>query len=772
MKQVRTQTCQEQAPPTQEQLASPLWRIRNFYTIRNRKGKPLKFTPTPEQDKVLNEIYVLKRKKIFIPKARQLGMSTLVAIIILDSILFGTGVQISISDFVAGNAKKKLEEKIVYAFDKMPAEWKAGWQVVTHNKQSGEFRIRAKHLEGVDKESAVYAGDSIRGGTNQLIHLSELGETQIKAPERARETIEGGMPSAEDSIIIIETTWHGGKHGQLYRILDDALTTPDVEKDPDKDFFVMFFSWDTEPTYIHNGDPASITKETHSYFDGLTARNGKTYSNQQRLWYQKQKAKYGERVYSIYPSEIAEIFLSPVEGAVFAKEIDIARGSGCINKFPHDPSRQVHTLWDIGAPENTIVWYFQIIEDKFRFIDCDVESGKSKDGKDNGEIKGLDITFAQRVKMMNGKPYRYGFHYLPHDGRSKNDLRNRTTAQEDLKKHGLNGTTIVVPRITQKYLAVDKTKQMFWQFEFDTDRCGNAVDALAMYRRKQDPWDDKKFLNEFVHDWTSHLADSLMQLPTAIIYNYLAEEGNESMTNMMLDSEVIKKMSDKASTERPINGVIARQGARVSFTRDEGKNTSWLSKWDSARYGHSYLTVIHNGIFQVWQAPFEQTDESNPTEMSKPMRLVASSIPDARVDEDILVEWASMASRIYGGCIIVPTIGDRDKIIDKLWQHDCMIYRRDVRSSMRPVGRDRPAKKPGFEFSPAIKADAMEELVSFVRDKKIEFWDMKLISQTHTYTTSPDGVYDVEPGHDGRRVEAAAIAVLCRSSATLFEGMK
>lgn len=762
----------EPAPPTEEQLASPLWRIRNIYTIRNRKGKPQKFTPTPEQEQVLHQIYILKRKKIFIPKARQLGMSTLIAIIILDSILFGTGVQISISDFVAGNAKKKLEEKIVYAFDKLPDDWKAGWTVVTHNKQSGEFRIRAAHLTGVDKESAVYAGDSIRGGTNQLIHLSELGETQIKAPERARETIEGGMPSAEDSIIVIETTWHGGKHGQLYRILDDALTTPDTEKDPDKDFFVMFFSWDSEPSYVHNGDPASITKETHAYFEGLTRRNGKTYTNRQRLWYQKQKAKYGERVYSIYPSEIAEIFLSPVEGAVFAKEIDIARGSGRINKFLHDPTRPVHTLWDIGAPENTIVWYFQIIDNKFRFIDCDVESGKNKDGKDNGEIKGLDITFAQRVKMMNEKPYRYGFHYLPHDGRSLTDLRNRTTAQEDLKKHGLRGSTIVVPRIGQKYLAVDKTKQMFWQFEFDTERCGHAVDALAMYRRKQDPWDDKKFLNEFVHDWTSHLADSLMQLATASIYNYLAEEGNESMTNMMLDNDAIRKMSEKASRENPINGVITRQGNRLAFTRDDGKQSSWLSKWDSPRWGHSYLTVIHNGILQVWQVPFEQQDEGEGIDKSKPMRLVACSRPDSRVDEDILVDWAAMASKIYGDCIIVPTIGERDKIIEKLWAHDCMIYRRDVRASMKPIGRERPAKKPGFEFSPAIKADAMEELVSFVRDGKIEFWDMNLLAQTNTYTTSPDGIHGVEPGHDGRRVEAAAIAVLCRSNATLFEGSK
>jgi hypothetical protein len=752
------------APPTEQQLASPLWRIRNIYTIRNRKGKPQKFTPTPEQEEVLRQIYTLKRKKIFIPKARQLGMSTLVAIIILDSILFGTGVQISISDFVAGNAKKKLEEKIVYAFDKLPKEWKQGWEVVTHNKQSGEFRVRQKHLIGTDKESAVYAGDSIRGGTNQLIHLSELGETQIKAPERARETIEGGMPSAEDAIIIIETTWHGGKHGQLYRIIDSALTTPDDQKDPDKDFFVIFFSWDSEPTYIHNGDPAQITKETHAYFDSLSLRTGKTYSDKQRLWYQKKKADYGERIYSIYPSELSEIFLSPVEGAVFAKEIDIARTGGRISAYPHDPSRPVHTLWDIGAPENTIVWYFQIIGDKFRFIDVDVVPN------DKGEITGYDETFAKRVERMNAKPYRYGFHYLPHDGRNKTDLRNRTTAQEDLKKHGLNGTTIVVPKITQKYLSVDATKQIFWQFEFDQDRCGKAVDALAMYRRKQDPNDEKKFLNEFVHDWTSHLADSIMQLGTAILYNYLSEEGNESMTNMMLDHAAIQEMSAKASREIPITGTLTMNGERVTFTKSDDKSKGWLKKWEEPKWGNSYLTVIHRGIIQTWRAPYNPEDEEE--SKSTPMKLVACSTVDTRVDEDLLAEWAAMMSKIYGDCINIPTINNGDKIIEKLWNLDCMVYRRAVTPSQKALGRDRPTKKPGFDFSPNIKADAMEELIRHVRDKKIEIWDIKTIAQSHTYTTSPDGVHDVEPGHDGRRIEAAAIACLCIPSATRFEGRK
>lgn len=756
----------EDSEELRKNLSSPLWRIRNIYTIRNRKGKPEKFIPTKEQEAVLEQIYIFKRKKIFIPKARQLGMSTLIAIITLDSIMYGTGVQISISDFVSGNAKKKLEEKIVYAFDKLPDFLKNEWEVITHNKQSGEFRIRLKALKGVDKESAVYAGDQIRGGTNQLIHLSELGETQIKAPERAKEIIEGGLPSAESSLIIIETTWHGGKSGKLYRILNSALKTPDHLKDKDKDYFVIFFPWDTEPTYTHSGDPSQITDEIHAYFDDLQKENGKTYSLGQRLWYQRKKEDYGERIYSIYPSKLSEIFLAPVEGAVFAREVDQARTSGRISSFKHDPKRPVHTLWDIGAPQNTIVWYFQIIEDKFHFIDVDVVKN------DDEEISGVDLNFSERVKMMNEKPYTYGYHYLPHDGRRKDDLRNRTTAQEDLKRHGLKGSILVVPRITQKYLAVDKTKQMFHRFHFDDERCGPALEGIAMYRRKQDPFDEKKFLNEFVHDWTSHLADSLMQLATAEIYHYLTSEGEEFMSNMMLDGQAVKALSAEMSRRVPEKGIVQRSGTRHQFVKSVN-TPSWLNKWFAPKWGHSYMTIVHNGIFQVWQAPFTRDETSDPIEKDKPLRLVASSIPSDRIDLDILAEWAAMTSKIYGDCIVIPTLNESgDRLIEKLFERDCMIYRRDVRISQKAIGRERPAKKPGFDYTDQVKANCLEELISFVRDKKIEFWDPEMIMQSHVYTTSPDGVHNVEPGHDGRRIEAASIACSCINSATLFEGSK
>jgi hypothetical protein len=736
------------------QMSSPLWRIRNIYTIRDREGKPLKFTPTPEQEEVLRQVYILKRKKIFIPKARQLGMSTLVSIMILDSILFGSGVQISISDFVSGNAKKKLEEKIIYAFQRLPKEWKDGWEIVVNNRQTGEFRVKRK---GADKEheSAVYAGDAIRGGTNQMIHLSELGETQIRAPERARETIEGGLPSAENAIIIIETTWHGGKQGQLYRIIKDALETPDDMKDINKDFFVIFFSWDSEPSYTHNGDPAQILPEIHDYFSKLSAKNGKTYTPGQRLWYQREKAKFGEKIYSIYPSELDEIFLSPVEGAIFAREVDKARTEGRVSSFTHDPTRPVHTLWDIGAAENTIVWYFQIIGGRYRFIDIDVVKNK----KD--EISGIDLTFPERVRHMNGKPYKFGYHYLPHDGRNKTDLRNKTTAQEDLIKLGLNGSVIVVPRITQKWLSIDKTKQIFTLMDFDAGRCAPALDALAMYRRRQDPFDDSKFTNEIEHDWTSHIADSLMQLATALIYNYLGEEGNEAMTNLLLDPDRLKEMSHESVNKRPSIGMITKNGGRVMFVKDE-KNP-WLKKWEDPAHGRSYLTVINDGIVQTWRAAYTDLDGKD-----KPMLLVASIIPQKRYDEDVLAEWASMMSKLYGDCIVVPTIGTRDGIITRLYEMECHIFRRDVSDAQKPVGRSRPLKKPGFDLTEPLRIAAMDELVRMVRDKKIEFLDSDIFAQALTYTVSPDGIPAPEPGHSGSQIETAGIACLTINVASEF----
>jgi hypothetical protein len=75
---------------------------------------------------------------------------------------------------------------------------------------------------------------------------------------------------------------------------------------------------------------------------------------------------------------LEECFQTPIEGAIYAELIDRLRAEAAVV----DNSALVHTAWDIGAPLNTVVWYFQLVAAEFRVIDCDSD---------------LDLTPVQRV---------------------------------------------------------------------------------------------------------------------------------------------------------------------------------------------------------------------------------------------------------------------------------------------------------------------------------------------------------------------------------------
>lgn len=735
---------------TQEQIKSPIWRICNIYTIKDDQGRPIPFRPNKQQKRVLRAIYIKKQKKIFIPKARQLGMSTLVAIIILDSILFGAGVQCSICDFVSGNAKKKLEGKIVYGFEKLPAEWRNGWEIVTHNKQSGEFRIRKVNGEVAD-ESVVYAGDKPRGDTYQVLHLSELGETQVKAPERAKEIFEGSLPTAEMSLIIIETTWHGGRVGVLYKLVHAAINTPDEDKDPDKDYFVYFFPWFEDKKYTSKGDAKLITGETRDYFATLKSSiehlyPGLEFSVGQMLWYQKKKVALGHRIYSMYPSRLEEIFLSPVDGAIYAREIDEARVGGRFGKFPYDPTLPVDTLWDFGSPENTICLYFQQRNGKFYFIDADVVEEKTDS---DVIIKGLDMPFPNRIKYMMTKPYSYGSHYVPHDGVSR-DIRHRTSWQTDMMEAGLTGKIVGIPRAESGgiWLGINKVKAEFQSFYFDQSM-SVYLDGLAMYRLRPDPGNEKKFTNDPIHDFASHLADPLRVLGEGILHGYVSPSSLMN-TNLVLDQINLEKVTASASTKIPSVGIIETQGFKECFKTEVG---GWMQKWESATFGDRYLVVIHGNAAQAWRGVRHGGQDLDR------MRLVASVNTEDRYDPDLLVERACLMSKYYGGCIIIPTINNRDGIIREILDRRCRVYSRRIKDSMRPQNRSKPALKPGLDLDPSTRESFISNLVRDFRDDKAIIHDLAWLHQASTFILNDDGTKVAMPGYKDDHIVASAIAI-------------
>lgn len=740
----------EPVAPTKEQMASPLFRICNCYKIKDRWGKERAFRPTKQQKRVLRAIFIEKKKKLFIPKARQLGISTLVAIIILDAMLFGSGVQCSICDFVSGNAKKKLEGKIVYAFERLPASWRAGWEVVTHNKQSGEFRIKRAGADIAD-ERVAFAGDQPRGDTYQILHLSELGETQVKAPERAREIFEGALPTAEMSLIIIETTWHGGRVGVLYSLVLDAMETPDSQKDLEKDYFILFFPWFDEPLYANKGDASQITAQTREYFANLNLYvPDQVFTDAQMLWYQKQKAKLGHRIYSLYPSRLDEIFLSPVDGAIYAKEIDEARVSGRVGFFPYDPKKPVDTLWDFGSPQNTICLYFQQDGPHFNFIDADVLETRTPSGV---EINGLDLNFPERMAMMMKKPYQYGTHYIPHDGGSR-DLRQRTTWQADMASNGLAGKITVIPRTNDPWLGINKIKAEFGSLRFDTQHMKPYLDGLAMYRLRPDPSDEKKFLSEPIHDFASHLADPLRVLGEGLLKSYISSSSIME-TNLVLDPIILTKATTEAKVAEI--GEIMEHNQRTGF---KIAADGWMQKWESPLLDSRYLVVIHKDAAQVWRAA---RDTDKPEDR---MTLAASVKAVGRQDDDVLIDRACQMAKLYGDCLVVPTINDRDAIVREILNHGCSVYSRRVKDSARPIGRQLPPRKFGYDLDAQLRESNLSLLVREWRAEKIIIHDPDWLLQASTFILCDDGTRKAQEGYNDSRIIASAIALSCMELAS------
>lgn len=733
-------------------MDSPIWRICNIYTIKNKKGKRIPFRPNRPQRAVLKAFFIEKKKKLFIPKARQLGISTLIGIIILDAILFGSGVQCSISDYVGGNARKKLARIIDFGFEALPPEWKSMWEKVIYNRQLGEWRIKRRGADVMD-ESVVFGGDQPRGDTYQILHLSELGETQVKAPERAKEIFEGALETAELEHVVIETTWHGGKVGVLYSLVKEAMETPDDKKDPDRDYFILFFPWFEEPNYVNKGDSSQITPETRAYFKSLSEETGREFSDEQMLWYHKKKRSLLHRIYSVYPSRLSEIFLAPVDGAIYASEIDEARTSGRVRPDLFDKSKLVHTLWDFGSPKNTVTVYFQFGEGgSVNFIDADVV--EADDGK-GISITGLDLTLPNRVRHMMDKPYRYGTHYLPHDGGSRaNDLRYRTTWQQDLMNCGLPGKFTVVPRVERVAIGINKVKTMFERLHFDT-KCSVWVDGLSMYRYRVDPSDPKKFTSEPLHDFASHLADPLRVLGESELKGYLSTDDLMS-TNTALDPIILSTLASKLS--KPTVGHIDGDKG-YGFVRDA---KGWMNAWEMPLHGARYIGVIHDGAAQVWRAPLLIQGKQRKAE------LVASVITPDRFDDDILMGWAASMFNLYQALAVATIDNQDDSVIMELLKRNCMIYARTVRDSKRPIGRQRPARKPGYELGEAERSGALSAMVRAFRDGEFVINDPQWFAQAETFIVSPSNRMEAQEGYGDNHIIASAIAISLIDMASEF----
>lgn len=504
-------------------MVDPLWRIRNLYWIRNESGEVVRFVPNEAQERILHAIYVMGHTKLIIPKARQRGMSTLIAIISLDLVLFYSTVQASLVDFNGANAKKKLDEKVVLAFNHLPESVRRNFDY-NLNRQEGTFTIWRR--EEPESKSWFLAGDKPRGGTNQLLWVSEWAEIAAKFPSVSQEIKLGALKSAgaPGALIIIETTWHGGKTGDVWPLVEMALSTQEDDKTL-SDWRVMFVPWWESQVFRNHGNPRQITADTRKYFADKSAKLGVKFDEPQMLWWQIEKRISGIYMAGQYPTDIEECFASPIEGAIYADLIAEARTQGRICDFEFDPSIPVDTLWDLGNLMNTVVWYVQSIAGRRHFVDVDI---------------GLKLDIHDRKKHMDDKPWSYGKHILPHDGNAQ--WTTGATFQQEMIKAGFVNVIVLKP-IKSVSLRIQKMREIMPSCRFHKTKCEAGIKGLEHYRYRQHPNEEGHFLDEPVHDSASHISDSAGYLGEAMLCGEVATTGDHYTTNAFFDSGALKNLA-------------------------------------------------------------------------------------------------------------------------------------------------------------------------------------------------------------------------------------
>lgn len=477
--------------PSVEDLADPLWRLRNLYTIKRADdGRLIRFAPRAEQAEVYRMVFKDGIRRLIILKARRLGMSTALDIMLADQMLWNAGTQVSLVDQTAADAERKLATIAKVAVENLPKELREHITVLKDSGSTLEISVAGRSA------SSFFAGLRARGGTNNWLHISEWGVVAADDPRRSEEIMTGALPSAEHGTVVVETTWKGGRGGLLYGLVKQALETPEADK-TDKDWRVVFFPWWKDPTYTLGGEVNTVSGENRKYLAGVEAEIGRKLSDGQKIWYDRQQKALGMFVWREFPSVLEECFKSPVEGAIYADLLDKLRGSGQITQFHPDTSALVNTSWDLGSPVNVVTWYWQVMPGgDIRVIDCDTN---------------LDLTPVQRVAHMMAKGYPLGSHYLPHDAASTNT--SGRSFQQELSEAGLRNLKIV-PRTVDVWVGINRLRQLLPRFSFRVPACDDGLHALASYSYKPQSATGL-VVSEPTHNWASHASDALRMIAEA-----------------------------------------------------------------------------------------------------------------------------------------------------------------------------------------------------------------------------------------------------------------
>ena len=260
---------------TADQLKDWRWRISNLYQIADEKGRVIPFRPNPEQVRFIEEMHTLN----LILKARQLGFSTLIEIMGLDTAVFHEHTNVGVIAHTLDAAESIFNEKVRDVYERLPEGLKSAVPATQDAAKAMAF----------GNGSRMRVGTSLRSGTYQFLHVSELGKIAAKYPDKAREIKSGALNTVHAvQHIFIESTAEG--QGGLFHDLVTECQDRDArgEAPTDLEFKLHFAPWWRDTRYRIETDRTIPAKHV-AYFDELERQHGIVLEPAQQRWY-SQKA--------------------------------------------------------------------------------------------------------------------------------------------------------------------------------------------------------------------------------------------------------------------------------------------------------------------------------------------------------------------------------------------------------------------------------------------------------------------------------------------------
>jgi hypothetical protein len=345
--------------PTEDQILEKLkdkrWRMENLYLILpedSNEATPL--TLRNEQKKYLETISECNR--LIIPKARKLGVSTIIVLDFLDECIFNKNTYCGHLDL----KEKDCEKKILiskFAWHNGPkhpnpaiaAIWKG-----IHSKLSltTENQSVLQWSNGSRQEFSM----SFTGSTPTRLAISEFAVLCDEDPKRADRIVQGTFNAVpKNGKLIIESTMRK-KSGACYDIFRLAMSNIGKEGN-ELSWKMLFFPWYNHPSYqiSYNEEIDDVTKH---YFQNLYDKYNIKVSKERMAWYSLKAREQGRYMKNEFPSVPEECTESLAHGAIYP-EMTTVRMNGKVRKLQFDRQYPIYVSADLGVSDRTALWVVQ-----------------------------------------------------------------------------------------------------------------------------------------------------------------------------------------------------------------------------------------------------------------------------------------------------------------------------------------------------------------------------------------------------------------------------